>query len=96
MPSVTVNASACVLNPQLRDALQVCVNTLGHLSPLELDPPLNRRMLDLGERKESLTESEYEELLSLISLSERRTREKREAELALRRLQEVVPELRAS
>jgi hypothetical protein len=61
-----------------------------------MDAPLNRRMRDLGERKDLLGNEEYEELLSLIALSEQRTREKLEAELALRRLRDAVPELNSS
>jgi hypothetical protein len=53
-------------------------------------------MRDLGERKDSLAKEEYDEPLSLVALSEQRTLEKLEAELALRRLREAVPESIAS
>jgi hypothetical protein len=92
MSSVTEDQTTVPLSPQVRDALRACAEALDHRSAFELDAPLNRRMRDLGERKDSLAKEEYEELLSLIALSEQRTREKLEAELALRQLREVVPE----
>ena len=96
MSTATKDRTTAPLSPQVEDALRVCAKVLIHRSSFELDAPLNRRMRELGERKDSLDNEEYEELLSLIALSEQRTREKLEAELALRRLREAVPELIAS
>ena len=93
MSSVAEDRTTAPLSPQVRDALRACAEALAGRASLELEPPLNRRMRELGERKDSLEKGEYEELLSLIALSEQRTREKLQAELALRRLREAVPEL---
>lgn len=93
MPSIAEDQKAIQTSPRLRDALRSCADALVHVSGYELDPALNRRMRDLGERKDALTKDEYEELLSFIAFTEQRTREKLEAQLALRRLRELVPEL---
>jgi hypothetical protein len=63
--------------------------SLQSLADYELEPPLQRRMTDLGERKEFLTAAEHDELLSLVAFTERRTAEKLTARLALSRLQEL-------
>ncbi|MBA4063546.1 MAG: hypothetical protein C0501_07490 [Isosphaera sp.] len=58
-----------------------------------LDPALDRRILDLGERKEFLTPAEHAELLAWVAFTQQRSLEKLEAERALRRLLAVCPEL---
>jgi hypothetical protein len=63
------------------------------MAEYELDDAVNRRMQQLGERKEFLNEDEYAELMSLVEFTERRTREKLDAQLALNRLGEILPEL---
>jgi hypothetical protein len=50
-------------------------------------------MQSLGERKEFLNEEEHAELISMVEFSERRTREKLDAQLALKRLGALLPEL---
>ncbi len=62
------------------------------IAEYELDPAINRRLRDLGERKEWLDEQEHEELMSLVGFSEQRSIEKLEAQLALKGLEDVVPE----
>jgi hypothetical protein len=93
MASIVEDFETSHASPQLRETLRVCADALQSISTYELDPVLNRRMRGLGERKDALSKEEYEELLSLISFSEQRTREKLEAQLALRRLRELVPGL---
>lgn len=80
-------------DPNFADALGLCVDSLRRMAEYELDETVNRRMQYLGERKEFLNEEEHAELLSLVAFSERRTREKLDAQLALKRLGELVPEL---
>jgi hypothetical protein len=58
-----------------------------------LPAALDRRILELGERKETLTADERAELLAWVSFTQERSVEKLEAELALRRLAEASPEL---
>ena len=50
-------------------------------------------MLELGERKEFLDATEYAELMALVSFAQQRTLEKLEAEVALKRLESVYPDL---
>jgi len=50
-------------------------------------------MQDLSERKEFLGAAEYKELLALVEFTQHRTIEKLEAEVALKRLGEVLPDL---
>lgn len=80
-------------DPRFGSALDTCVAALRQLATYELEPGVARRMDDLGERKEFLAPQEHEELLALATFTQRRTLEKLQAELALRRLHEVFPEL---
>ncbi len=63
------------------------------MADYELAPALDRRMQDLGERKEFLDAREHGELMALVTFARQRTLEKLEAELALRRIQEIFPDL---
>lgn len=85
-------ADAMHSEPRFESAMQLCVAALRRLAEYELDAAINDRMLDLGERKEFLNDSEHAELMSLVLFSERRTTEKLEAQLALEKLGEVLPE----
>ena len=79
--------------PRFEDALELCVDALRRIAKYELDDVLNRRMRQLGERKEFLSEDEHGELISLVEFAERRTREKLDAQLALNRLGQILPGL---
>ena len=93
MASVPSVADAIKSAPQFETALNLCVDTLRRIAGYEIDPSMNRRMRELGERKEFLDECEHDELMMLVGFSEQRTSEKLEAQLALKRLGESVPEL---
>jgi hypothetical protein len=80
-------------NPRFAMALDLCVRSLRGLAQYELDESLQRRLSDLGARKEFLDSDEHDELLSLVSFAEKRTEEKLQAQLALRRLGEFLPDL---
>jgi hypothetical protein len=84
---------SALLNPPLRTALQTCASALRKLADYKLPPALDKRLLDLGENKDRLGPDERAELMALIDFTEQRTIEKLEAELALRRLTEAVPDL---
>jgi len=86
-------ANALNAEPRFESVMRLCVAALRRLAEYELDEPINERMLDLGERKEFLNESEHSELISLVSFSERRMTEKLEAQLALKQLGDVLPEV---
>ena len=76
-----------------RDALASSAATLRKVAGYTLPPELDRRVLDLGERKETLTAEEREELLAWVTFTQQRSVEKLEAEVALKRLVAAFPEL---
>jgi cell division protein ZapA (FtsZ GTPase activity inhibitor) len=78
--------------PRWQAAIHSCRQALRRLANSTLEPVLDERLRDLGERKESLSEDEYAVLLALVSFTEQRTLEKLEAERALRQLDAVAPE----
>jgi hypothetical protein len=80
-------------DPKFAIAMDLCVRSLRGLADYELDESLQRRLADLGERKEFLDPAEHDELMSLVSFAEKRTEEKLQAQLALRRLGEFLPTL---
>jgi hypothetical protein len=79
--------------PAWQSALASSVNALRRLAGYALPPALDRRILDLAERKESLTPDERVELLEWVTFTQQRSVEKLEAEVALARLAAVCPEL---
>lgn len=79
--------------PQFQLAFSSCVAALKRMATYDLDPPLARRLQDLSERKEFLGSEEYEELMALVRFSQQRSVEKLEAQLALNRLGEILPEM---
>jgi len=81
------------VEPNFQSAIKAVVTSLRGVAGYELETPLADRMQDLSERKEFLSEDEHEELMALVDFSQRRTVEKLEAQVALKRLGEVVPEL---
>jgi hypothetical protein len=81
-------ATTTDLEPALRTARQA----LRRMANYSLEPALDERLRDLGERKEFLTPSEHAELLALATFAQRRTLEKLEAQLALRQLDAAAPD----
>jgi len=73
--------------------LRECVAALRRLDAYRLPPALDRRLLYLSENKDTLSESEREELLALVEFSEERTVEKLQAKAMLRRIAESWPHL---
>jgi hypothetical protein len=76
-----------------QDALAACVRALRGVASFRLDSALDRRLQDLGERKEFLSPEEHSELLALVALAQQRTRERLEAQLALEQLLSAFPDL---
>jgi hypothetical protein len=81
-------ATATDLEPALRTARRA----LRRVADYRLDPVLDGRLRDLGERKDQLDPAERAELLALVTFTQQRTQEKLEAELALRQLDAVAPD----
>jgi hypothetical protein len=85
--------SAAALDPARDDALRASVRTLRRLAGYSLPPELDRRILDLGERKGALTPAERAELLAWVEFTQQRSIEAAEARVALRDLAAVFPGL---
>jgi hypothetical protein len=60
-----------------------------------LPQALDRRILELGERKETLSADERNELMAWVTFTQERSVEKLEAEVALRRLEDLCPDIAA-
>ncbi len=81
------------IKKELKTALSPTVAALRRLAEYELEPSIDRRIQRLGEQKEFLGKEEHAELMALVTFAERRTIEKLEAEVALKRLRELIPDL---
>lgn len=79
--------------PAWRAALEASLAAHRRVAASTLDPALDQRILELGERKEFLTPAEHQELLAWVAFTEQCTLEKFEAERAARRLLAIFPEL---
>jgi hypothetical protein len=86
-------ATVSVDDPRFQAALQTSHRALRRICNYTLDPKLDERLRDLGERKEFLTTPEHEELMALVRFTQDRSIEKLEAELALKSMEAAWPEL---
>lgn len=86
-------SAAAPPEPAWQTALADSVAALRRVAGYALDPALDQRVLDLGERKEFLSAAEHQELLAWVRFTEQRMLEKFEAERALRRLLALRPDL---
>lgn len=78
---------------RLQSAFRSCERALRRVADYRLDPALDRRLRDLGERKEWLNPAEHDELLALVAFTQQRTLDKLEAEAALEELQSARAQL---
>jgi hypothetical protein len=81
------------VEPAWQAAVASSVAALRKTAGYTLPPELDRRVLDLSERKEALTADERAELMAWVAFTQQRSAEKLEAEVALKRLTAVFPEL---
>ena len=86
-------SSVSLPDQPLHSALVSCQSALRRIAGYVLDPALDERLRDLGERKEFLSPAEHAELMALVTFAHGRTQEKLEAELALQRLHAACPDL---
>ena len=86
-------ASPATAEPARRDALEASAAALRRVAGYTLDPAVDRRLLDLGERKEFLSPAEHQELLAWVAFTQQRSLDKFQAEAALQRLLAAYPEL---
>ena len=85
-------ASALLESP--RDAaLRTSATALRRAAAYALPPELDRRILELGERKVELTGEERAELMAWVAFAQERSLEKFASELALRKLTDAFPEI---
>jgi hypothetical protein len=77
----------------LQAALTYSVGALKRVANYTLPQALDRRILDLGERKETLSSDERDELMAWVAFTQERSTEKFEAEAALRRLEDLDPQI---
>ena len=82
-----------VSDPKLQSALLSSHRALRRVAGYVLDPSLDQRLRELGERKEFLSPDEHDVLMGLVAFTQQRTLEKLEAELALQHLEAACPEL---
>lgn len=87
--------SANTMTGPVQEALVSSAAALKRIADYALPPALDRRILDLGERKEALSPHERDELLAWVAFAQQRSVEKLEAEVALSRLTAICPELAA-
>jgi hypothetical protein len=88
-----VQKTATRNNGAVDSLIQECAATLQRVANYRMPVAMDRRLLWLSENKESLTQSEGEELLALVDFSEDRTLEKLQAKVLLQRLTEACPQL---
>ena len=88
-------STSTAIAPNARAALATSTAALRRVAGYALPAALDRRILDLGERKENLTPDERAELLAWVAFTQQRSEERLEAELALRKLADVFPDLAA-
>lgn len=69
------------------------IELLKKLAAYELEAGVDRFMLDLGENKDSLDDTQHDVLTDLVEFTQRRTIEKFEARVALQRLKRLFPRL---
>lgn len=77
---------------RVQSALRRGVSALARVADYVLPAALDRRLQQLGERKEYLGAAEHEELLALVAFTHDRTIEKLQSELARRDLQQFLPD----
>ncbi len=87
------NGITASVGTSLESVLRDCAGALQHVAAYQLPPALDRRLLSLSESKESLSETEREELMALVEFAEERTMEKLRARAILKRLAETWPHL---
>ncbi len=74
-------------------ALRSSATALRRAAAYTLPPELDRRILDLGERKIELTDAERAELMAWVAFVQERSLEKFASEVALRKLTDAFPEI---
>src|SRR3954452_9257627 len=77
----------------IRSAFEACASTLSKIADYQLEPSLQDRLQDLGDRKDLLSQLEHNELMALVNFVRKRSIESLEAKLALKQLSEEYYQL---
>ena len=83
-------ATVPTTDSQIHSAVEACVSALRKIADYGLEPSLQDRLLDLGERKEFLSSAEHDVLVALVDLTQKRTIKSLEAKIAPARLHSQV------
>lgn len=83
-------ATVSMADSPIRSAFEACASTLSKLAGYQLEPSLQARLQDLGERKDLLSQIEHDELMALVDFVGKRSIESLEAKLALKQLSQVL------
>ncbi len=86
-------ATVSMADSPIRSAFEACASTLSKIADYQLEPFLQARLQDLGERKDLLSQTEHDELVALVDFVRKRSIESLEAKLALKQLSDVFPAL---
>jgi hypothetical protein len=85
-------ASVPMADSPLYSAFEACASALSRIADYELEPSLQKRLQELEDRTEFLTQAEHHELLALVDFTRKRSIESLEARLALKRLRDAFPQ----
>ena len=80
-------------SPSKRKALKACEDALRHVAEYQLPRALQRKLQRMLERKESLSVTEHQQLLTLVEAVQERSLQKVKSLVALKRLTDAFPEL---
>jgi hypothetical protein len=86
-------SAAATVDPARNDALCSSAGALRRVADYALPPELDRRLLELGERKDTLTADERADLFAWVAFTQQRSIDTAEARRAFRSLTSVFPEL---
>jgi hypothetical protein len=89
---IILMATVPTADSPLKSAIEACISAPRRIADYELEPSLETRLLDLGERKEFLNQAEHDELMALVDFTRKRTIESLEAKRALDRVRNAFPE----
>ena len=76
-----------------RKALKACAEALRQVAEYRLPRALQLKLQRMLEQKETLTEAEHEQILTLAEAAQERSLQKVKSQVALRLLLEAFPEL---
>ncbi len=79
--------------PRFQQALDSCVSALRRVAAYQLEEPIQRRLMELSGKKEFLNDEEHDELMGLVDFWQNRRNDQMAAQVALKLLEEAVPEL---